>query len=93
MENNQNPKIEKLHRLRHESKMGGGEERIARQRAKGKMTAHERIEMLLDKGSFRELDPFAVHRERNFEMEKTRVPGDSVVTGWGTIDGRLGLCV
>lgn len=89
MENKQNPKIEKLHRLRHESKMGGGEERIARQRAKGKMTAHERIEILLDKGSFRELDPFAVHRERNFSMEKTRVPGDSVVTGWGTIDGRL----
>ena len=89
MEKIENPKMEKLHRLRHESKMGGGEERIARQRAKGKMTAHERIEMLLDKGSFRELDPFAIHRERNFDMEKTRVPGDSVVTGWGTIDGRL----
>ncbi|UCC55038.1 MAG: acyl-CoA carboxylase subunit beta [Anaerolineaceae bacterium] len=84
-----NPKIEKLHRLRHESKMGGGEARIARQRAKGKMTAHERIELLLDKGSFRELDPFAVHRERNFGMDEQRIPGDSVVTGWGTIDGRL----
>ena len=83
------PKIERLHQLRLESKMGGGEERIARQRAKGKMTAHERIEVLLDKGSFRELDPFAIHRERNFGMDKQRIPGDSVVTGWGTIDGRL----
>jgi acetyl-CoA carboxylase carboxyltransferase component len=89
MEDKTNPKIEKLHQLRIESKMGGGEQRIARQRAKGKMTAHERIEVLLDKGSFRELDPFAVHRERNFGMDKQRVPGDSVVTGWGTIDGRL----
>ena len=84
-----NPKIEKLNQLRLESKLGGGEERIARHRAKGKMTAHERIEVLLDKGSFRELDPFAIHRERNFGMDKQRVPGDSVVTGWGTIDGRL----
>ena len=89
MDKNMNPKIERLHQLRLESKLGGGEERIAKQRAKGKMTAHERIEVLLDKGSFRELDPFAIHRERNFDMDKQRVPGDSVVTGWGTIDGRL----
>ncbi len=89
MDEKSNPKIEKLHQLRVESKLGGGEARIARQRAKGKMTAHERIEVLLDKGSFRELDPFAIHRERNFDMEKQRVPGDSVVTGWGSIDGRL----
>ncbi len=89
MDEKTNPKIDKLHQLRLESKLGGGEERIARQRAKGKMTAHERIEVLLDKGSFRELDPFATHRERNFGMDKQRVPGDSVVTGWGTIDGRL----
>jgi len=89
MDKDMNPKIEKLHQLRLESKLGGGEERIARQRARGKMTAHERIEVLLDKGSFRELDPFAIHRERNFGMDKQRIPGDSVVTGWGTIDGRL----
>jgi acetyl-CoA carboxylase carboxyltransferase component len=69
--------------------MGGGQARIDRQRAKGKMTAHERIELLLDKGSFRELDPFAVHRERNFNMQEQRILGDSVVTGWGTINGRL----
>ncbi len=83
------PKIEKLRALRAESQMGGGKVRLEKQRAKGKMTAHERIETLLDKGSFHELDAFAVHRERNFNMEKTRILGDSVVTGWGTIDGRL----
>jgi propionyl-CoA carboxylase beta chain len=70
-------------------KPGGGEERMQKQRAKGKMTAHERLELLLDKGSFRELDTFAVHREHNFDMDKQRILGDSVVTGWGTIDGRL----
>ncbi len=84
-----NPKIEKLHKLRQISKAGGGEKRIAKQRAKGKMTAHERIELLLDKGTFRELDAFSIHREHNFNMDKQRIPGDSVVTGWGTIDGRL----
>ncbi len=84
-----NPKIEKLRQMRAESQMGGGPERVERQRTKGKMTAHERIELLLDKGSFRELDPFAVHRERNFNMQTQRILGDSVVTGWGTINGRL----
>jgi acetyl-CoA carboxylase carboxyltransferase component len=84
-----NPKIENLRELRAESQMGGGQARIDRQRSKGKMTAHERIELLLDKGSFRELDPFAVHRERNFNMQNQRILGDSVVTGWGTINGRL----
>jgi acetyl-CoA carboxylase carboxyltransferase component len=84
-----NPKIEQLRQFRAASHAGGGEERMAKQRAKGKMTAHERIELLLDKGSFRELDAFVVHRERNFNMHKNRVLGDSVVTGWGTIDGRL----
>ena len=84
-----NSKIEKLHKLRQISKAGGGEERIAKQRDKGKMTAHERIELLLDKGTFRELDAFSTHREHNFDMDKQRIPGDSVVTGWGTINGRL----
>ena len=74
-------KIEKLNQLRAQSHMGGGEARIARHKAKGKMTAHERIDLLLDNGSFRELDPFALHRERNFGMDKQRIPGDSVVTG------------
>ena len=83
------PKIEQLHRLRRESHEGGGPARIERQREKGKMTAHERMELLLDKGSFRETDAFVVHQETNFGMDKRKIPGDSVVTGWGTIEGRL----
>jgi acetyl-CoA carboxylase carboxyltransferase component len=82
-------KIEKLHELRKLSKSGGGDERIAKQRAKGKLTAYERIDLLLDKGSFREVDGFVTHRETNFGMDKKKFLGDSVVTGWGTIDGRL----
>ena len=83
------PKLEQLNQLRLQSQLGGGEKRIAAQKAKGKMTARERVELLLDKGSFREVDAFAVHRERNFGMDKQQYLGDSVITGWGTIDGRL----
>ncbi|MBP6470460.1 MAG: acyl-CoA carboxylase subunit beta [Chloroflexi bacterium] len=83
------PKIEKLNQLRAQSQLGGGEKRIAKHKEKGKLTARERIELLLDRGSFREVDAFAVHRERNFGMDKQQYLGDSVVTGWGTIDGRL----
>ena len=82
-------KIEKLRQLRTQSQLGGGPARIERQRAAGKMTAHERINLLLDRGSFREIDAFVEHREFNFGMDKNRIPGDSVVTGWGTIEGRL----
>jgi acetyl-CoA carboxylase carboxyltransferase component len=82
-------KIDELRRLRNLSHEGGGKERIEKQRAAGKMTAHDRIDLLLDKGSFRETDAFMTHRETNFEMAERRIPGDSVVTGWGTIDGRL----
>lgn len=84
-----NPRIEQLHRLREESQQGGGPARVGRQRERGKMTARERVELLLDKGSFREIDAFVEHRETNFDMDKKRYPGDSVITGWGTIDGRL----
>lgn len=83
------PKIEHLRQLRHESHQGGGPDRVAKHKASGKMTARERIDLLLDKGSFREIDAFVVHRERNFDMDKKKYLGDSVVTGWGTIDGRL----
>ncbi|MBE2225212.1 MAG: methylmalonyl-CoA carboxyltransferase, partial [Anaerolineae bacterium] len=83
------PKLEKLNKMRAKSQQGGGEKRIAQQKAKGKMTARERIDLLLDKGSFHEVGAFVVHRERNFGMDKQQIPGDSVVTGWGTIDGRL----
>ncbi len=81
--------IEELQRIRALSQQGGGEERIKKHKAAGKMTAHERIDLLLDKGSFREIDAFVMHRETNFGMWDRRIPGDSVVTGWGTIDGRL----
>ncbi|MCA9933073.1 MAG: methylmalonyl-CoA carboxyltransferase, partial [Anaerolineales bacterium] len=82
-------KLEKLNQLRAQSQSGGGEARIARQKAKGKMTARERIDLLLDRGSFHEIDAFVTHRERNFGMDKQKILGDSVITGWGTVDGRL----
>jgi acetyl-CoA carboxylase carboxyltransferase component len=82
-------KIKKLIDLRAEAKMGGGEKRIASQHKKGKYTARERIDMLLDEGSFEEFDMFMTHRCTNFGMEKTKFLGDGVVTGQGTVDGRL----
>jgi acetyl-CoA carboxylase carboxyltransferase component len=82
-------KIEKLRELRREAELGGGQKRIDRQHAKGKLTARERLDLLLDEGSFQELDMFVTHRCTDFGMEKNRPLGDSVVTGWGTIDGRL----
>ncbi len=86
--NNQD-KIKKLIDLRAEAKLGGGEKRIEAQHSKGKMTARERIEMLLDEGSFEEYDMFVQHRCNNFGIEKTKFLGDGVVTGQGTIDGRV----
>jgi acetyl-CoA carboxylase carboxyltransferase component len=82
-------KIKKLIDLRAEAKLGGGEKRIESQHKKGKFTARERIDMLLDEGSFEEFDMFVQHRCTNFGMEKTKFLGDGVVTGQGTIDGRL----
>lgn len=86
-----NAKFDYLDDMRARSHAGGGDQRIQRQHDRGKMTAHERLELLLDPNSFRELDAFVVHRERNFGMdaEDKQFPGDSVVTGWGTINGRL----
>ena len=83
------PKIEKLRELRREAELGGGQKRIDSQHAKGKLTARERLDLLLDEGSFQELDTFVTHRCTDFGMEKDRPLGDSVVTGWGTVDGRL----
>src|SRR5216684_2366447 len=77
-----------LEERRAGAKLGGGEKRIEAQHARGKLTARERIELLLDKGSFEEFDMFVEHRSVEFGMEKTRVPGDGVVTGWGTVNGR-----
>ncbi len=86
--NNQD-KIQKLIDLRVEAKLGGGEKRIDAQHAKGKLTARERVDLLLDEGSFEEYDMFMTHRCDNFGMEKTKFLGDGVVTGQGTIDGRI----
>lgn len=82
-------KINKLIELRAEAKLGGGLKRIEAQHEKGKLTARERIEMLLDEGSFEEFDMFVTHRCTNFGLEKTKIMGDGVVTGHGTIDGRV----
>ncbi len=82
-------KIKKLIDLRAEANLGGGIKRIESQHRKGKFTARERIDMLLDEGSFEEFDMFVTHRCTNFEMEKQKYLGDGVVTGHGTIDGRV----
>ena len=84
-----NPKFEKLNQLKAQALEGGGEARKHKQRTKGKMTARERIDLLLDRGSFREIDALVVHREYNFDMSNKKYLGDSVVTGWGTINNRL----
>ena len=83
------PRIQKLEEMREQAKKGGGEARIERQHAKGKLTAREPVERLLDPGTFRELDPFVTHRTVAFGIEDQKYLGDSVVTGWGTVEGRL----
>ncbi len=82
-------KIEKLNELKMQSRLGGGQARIDAQHKKGRLTARERLDLLLDKGSFREVDPFVVHRSHDFGLEKQKFMSDSVVTGWGTIERRL----
>lgn len=82
-------KIKQLIAKREEARLGGGEKAIEKQHARGKYTARERIDMLLDEGSFEEFDMFKLHRCTNFGMEKKQFLGDGVVAGSGTIDGRL----
>ena len=82
-------KLEELDRRKAESELGGGQARIDRQHNEGKLTARERITLLFDPGSFQELDQLVVHRSTDFGMDKQRVPGDGVVTGYGTVHGRL----
>ena len=81
--------IAMLEEKRARAELGGGEQRIAQQHAKGKLTARERIRLLLDDGSFEEWDKFVEHRSSDFGMEEQKIPGDGVVTGYGTINGRL----
>src|SRR5438309_4562165 len=81
-------RIEELRLRKAETLQGGGEEAIRKQHARGKLTARERIDLLLDKGSFVETDALTRHRAHDFGMERSRPYTDGVVTGWGTIDGR-----
>ncbi|MBE3637172.1 acyl-CoA carboxylase subunit beta [Mangrovicoccus algicola] len=81
--------LEKLQARREEAWLGGGQRRIDAQHAKGKLTARERLELLLDEGSFEEYDTYVTHRCTDFGMQDQKVTGDGVVTGWGTINGRM----
>src|SRR6186713_681857 len=80
--------LQELERRRAEARLGGGQARIDAQHQRGKLTARERIDLLLDECSFEEFDMYVEHRCTDFGMEKTRIPGDGVVTGWGTVNGR-----
>ena len=82
-------KVTRLLAKNEEAHLGGGQARIDAQHAKGKMTARERVEYLLDEGTFQELDRFVVHRCTDFGMDQKKIPGDGVVTGYGTVNGRL----
>ncbi|MBY2917293.1 acyl-CoA carboxylase subunit beta [Rhizobium leguminosarum] len=80
--------LEELERRRDVARLGGGEARIDAQHKRGKLTARERIDLFLDEGSFEEFDMFVEHRSTDFGMDKSRIAGDGVVTGWGTVNGR-----
>src|SRR3954466_4376104 len=82
-------RTEELKRRLEAAELGGGRDRIEKQHAAGKLTARERIELLLDAGSFVEIDALVTHRCRDFGMDKVAIPGDGVVCGYGTVDGRL----
>ena len=84
-----NHRIQRLRELRRRSQLGGGVERIEAQHKKGRLTARERIDLLVDKGSFRETDAFVQHRTHDFDLDQQKYLSDSVITGWGTIEGRL----
>nr|MCU0906840.1 methylmalonyl-CoA carboxyltransferase [Paracoccaceae bacterium] len=81
--------LSELEDRRAAARAGGGPARVEAQHGKGKLTARERLELLLDEGSFEEWDMFVAHRCTDFGMEENRPAGDGVVTGWGTINGRL----
>jgi len=80
--------VEKLEARRAGARRGGGETRIEAQHKRGKLTARERMELLMDRDSFEELDMFVEHRSSDFGMDKTKIAGDGVVTGFGTVNGR-----
>jgi propionyl-CoA carboxylase beta chain len=80
-------KLKQLEELRRQSELGGGEERIEAQHKRGKLSARERLDLLLDEGSFVELDRFVTHRTSGFGLEDQKYLGDGVVTGYGTVKG------
>src|SRR5215216_2495616 len=82
-------RIHTLHERKNCSRLGGVPDRIDEHHKKGRLKARERIDLLLDKGSFRELDAFVQHRTHDFNLDSQKFMSDSVVTGWGTIEGRL----
>lgn len=82
-------KLDQLKELRRQALVGGGEDRVAKQHEKGKLTARERIHFLLDEGSFEEIGMFVTHRSSDFGMERQKYYGDGVITGFGTVEGRL----
>lgn len=84
-----NPKIQALRKKIEEGKLGGGTKRIEAQHKKGKLTARERVELLMDPGSFEEIGALVTHRTKDFGMEEQQFPGDGVITGYGTVNGRL----
>ncbi len=84
-----NEKLRRFEELQRETKLGGGEERLKAQHDKGKLSARERLDLLLDEGSFVELDRFVTHRSTEFGLDNQKILGDGVVTGYGTIHGRL----
>src|SRR5205085_4015421 len=80
--------LDKLEARRARARAGGGKARVEAQHKRGKLTARERVDLLMDKDSFEEFDMFVEHRTAEFGIEQTKVPGDGVVTGWGTVNGR-----
>ena len=84
----EDPRILQLRSMREKTLKAGGEERIAKHKAKGKLTARERIDLLLDPGTFTELEPYITHQGDEMGINAEKVPGDGVVTGFGQIDGR-----
>src|ERR1700720_2633613 len=83
------PKIDTLRQRKDQAKLGGGVARVEAQHKAGRLPARERIDLLLDKGSFREMDAFVTHRTHDFGLHRQQFLSDSVVTGWGTVSGRL----
>ena len=81
-------RVDELRRRKAQAVAGGGQARVSAQHSKGKLTARERLDLLLDEGSFMEVDPLVEHRCRDFDMDRNVIPGDGVVCGHGTIGGK-----